>query len=131
MLLDGYVMWKEEKHGEWLQGLEPELGLVWSHLQKVGIYNHGSAEGPLNRKCSQGTAKAGVASQESKEVSKITSALGLPCMVQWLRLHAPNAEGLGSIPGQGFRSHMPQLRGCMLQLNPALHVPQLRPGTTK
>ena len=31
-------------------------------------------------------------------------------MVQWLRLHAPNAGGLVSIPGQGNRSHMPQLR---------------------
>ena len=26
-------------------------------------------------------------------------------VVQWLRLHAPNAEGPGSIPGQGTRSH--------------------------
>ena len=25
-------------------------------------------------------------------------------MVQWLRLHTPNAGGLGSIPGQGTRS---------------------------
>ncbi|TEA39747.1 hypothetical protein DBR06_SOUSAS31510017, partial [Sousa chinensis] len=33
------------------------------------------------------------------------------CLVaQWLRLHAPNAGGPGSIPGQGTRSHMPQLR---------------------
>ena len=31
-------------------------------------------------------------------------------VVQWLRLHAPNAESLGSIPGQGTRSHMLQLR---------------------
>ena len=31
-------------------------------------------------------------------------------MVQWLRLHASNAGGLGSIPGQGTRSHMLQLR---------------------
>ncbi|TEA33613.1 hypothetical protein DBR06_SOUSAS3910181, partial [Sousa chinensis] len=37
-------------------------------------------------------------------------------VVQWLRLHAPKAGGLGSIPGQGTRSHMPQLRVCMLQL---------------
>ena len=37
-------------------------------------------------------------------------------MVQWLRLHAPNAGGWGSIPGQGTRSHMPQLRVCILQL---------------
>ena len=28
---------------------------------------------------------------------------------QWLRLHAPNAGGPGSIPGQGTRSHMPHL----------------------
>ena len=29
--------------------------------------------------------------------------------VQWLRLCTPNAGGLGSIPGQGTRSHMLQL----------------------
>ena len=33
-------------------------------------------------------------------------------VVQWLRLCAPNAGGLGSIPGQGNRS-------CMLQVRPA------------
>ena len=27
-------------------------------------------------------------------------------VVQWLKLHTPNAGGLGSIPGQGTRSHM-------------------------
>ncbi|TEA36880.1 hypothetical protein DBR06_SOUSAS32310013, partial [Sousa chinensis] len=37
-------------------------------------------------------------------------------VVQWLRLHAPNAGGLGSIPGQGTRSHMSQLRVRMPQL---------------
>ena len=31
-------------------------------------------------------------------------------VVQWLRLWAPNAGGLGSIPGQGTRSHMLQLK---------------------
>ncbi|TEA28249.1 hypothetical protein DBR06_SOUSAS3310030 [Sousa chinensis] len=31
---------------------------------------------------------------------------GTSLVVQWLRLHAPNAGGLGSIPGQGTRSHM-------------------------
>ena len=30
-------------------------------------------------------------------------------VVQWLRLYTPNGGGLGSIPGQGTRSHMPQL----------------------
>ncbi|TEA42716.1 hypothetical protein DBR06_SOUSAS1610239, partial [Sousa chinensis] len=37
-------------------------------------------------------------------------------VVLWLRLHAPNARGLGSIPGQGTRSRMLQLRACMPQL---------------
>ena len=31
-------------------------------------------------------------------------------VVQWLRLHAPNSGDLGSIPGQGTRSHMQQLK---------------------
>ena len=37
-------------------------------------------------------------------------------MVQWLRLLAPSAGGLGSIPGQATRFHMPQLRVHMSQL---------------
>ena len=31
-------------------------------------------------------------------------------VVQWLRLHSPNERGLGSILGQGARSHVVQLR---------------------
>ena len=31
-------------------------------------------------------------------------------MVWWLKLRAPNAEGLGSVPGWGTRSHTPQLK---------------------
>ena len=37
-------------------------------------------------------------------------------VVQWVRLRIPNAGGPGSIPGQGARSHIPQLRVCILQL---------------
>ena len=36
-------------------------------------------------------------------------------MVQWQRLCAPKAEGLGLISGRGTRSHMLQLRIRMLQ----------------
>ena len=43
-------------------------------------------------------------------------------VVQWLRLHAPSAGGLGSIHGRGTRSHMPQLR---------VQTPKLRPGSAK
>ena len=31
---------------------------------------------------------------------------GTSLVAQWIRLCAPNAGGLGSIPGQGTRSHM-------------------------
>ena len=36
--------------------------------------------------------------------------------IQWLRLCTSNGGSLGSIPGGGTRSHMQQLRVCMLQL---------------
>ena len=39
-------------------------------------------------------------------------------MIQGLKLHAPNAGGLGLIPGQGTRAQMPQLRVYTLQLRP-------------
>ena len=38
-------------------------------------------------------------------------------MAQWLRIWAPNAGGLGSILGQGTRSHMPQLWPKYSQIN--------------
>ena len=40
---------------------------------------------------------------------------GTSLVVQWLRLCAPNAGGLGSILGQGTKFHMLQLRVHMLQ----------------
>ena len=45
-------------------------------------------------------------------------------MAQWIRLCAPDAGGPVSIPDQGTRSHMSQLR---------VHMPQLRslPAATK
>ena len=59
-------------------------------------------------------------------------------MAQWLRLQAPNAGRPGSIPGQGTRSRMLQLRECMPQLikkkeeeRKRFHVLQLRPGAAK
>ena len=35
---------------------------------------------------------------------------GTSLVVQWLRFHAPNAGGLGSVPEWGTRSNMQQLR---------------------
>ena len=48
--------------------------------------------------------------------SKIQWGTSLP-VVQWLRLHDPNAGGWGSIHCRGTRSHMLQLR---------VHMPQLK-----
>ena len=39
-----------------------------------------------------------------------SNSMGTSLVVQGLGLHASNAGGPGSIPGQGTRSHMPQLR---------------------
>ena len=41
--------------------------------------------------------------------------LGVSLGVQWIRLYTPNAGGPGSIPSQGTRSSMLQLRVCMPQ----------------
>ena len=46
----------------------------------------------------------------------IKEEVGTSLVVKWLRLCTPKAGGLGSIPGQGTRSHMLQLRFHMLQL---------------
>ena len=43
--------------------------------------------------------------------------IGTSPVVQWLRLHTPNAWGLSSIPDQRTRSHMLQRRSCVLQLS--------------
>ena len=48
---------------------------------------------------------------ESAEEDTGTSLVG-----RWLRLCIRSAGGQGSVPGQGARSHMPQLRVLMLQL---------------
>ena len=47
---------------------------------------------------------------DHKELDVTEQQQGLSLVVQWLRLHAPNAGALGSIPAQGTRSHMPQLK---------------------
>ena len=38
---------------------------------------------------------------------------GTSLVVQWLRLYTPKAGAWGSIPGQGTRSHIPQLKDPM------------------
>ena len=42
-------------------------------------------------------------------------------MVKWVRLHVPNGEGQGSIPGQVSRFHMLQLK--ILHASTKLKIP--------
>ena len=62
-------------------------------------------------------------------LSKISMVSAFHCpgtslVVQWLRRHAPNAGGSGSIPGQGTGSHVPQLRpGTAKKTNNTFHGP--------
>ena len=49
-------------------------------------------------------------------------------MAQWLRLHSPNAGGLGSVLGQGSRSYMPQLRFITPQLKTPCAATKTQPS---
>ena len=40
-------------------------------------------------------------------------------VAHWIRLHVPNAGGLGSIPGQGTRFHIPRLKTWLTALKPS------------
>ena len=47
---------------------------------------------------------------ENYKWNSLFKITGTSLVVQWLRLETPNTGGLGSISGQGTRSHMPQLK---------------------
>ena len=53
---------------------------------------------------------------QPKQVKQVKDEETSP-VVQWLRLRAPNAGGLASIPGQGVRACTPQLRTGAAQSN--------------
>ena len=60
-----------------------------------------------------GETKGGAREERERELwiqEEKTKTGGTSLVVQWLRLHAPNAGGLGSIPDQGTRSLRPQLK---------------------
>ena len=57
---------------------------------------------------------------------------GTPLVVQWLRLHTPNAGGPCLTPGQWTRAHMLQLKTLHgPDEGRRSHVPQLRPSIAK
>ena len=50
------------------------------------------------------------------EIDCIIKESGTSLVVQWLRLGASNAGSPGSIPAEGTRSHMPQLRSRVTKI---------------
>ena len=65
------------------------------------------------KKGMSGERKGGAREERERELwiqEEKTKTGGTSLVVQWLRLHAPNAGGLGSIPSQGTRFHVLQLR---------------------
>ena len=66
-----------------------------------------------------------VAESDRIEATQPTHNIKIPCsgtllMVQWPRSPTPNAEDLGSILGQGTRSHMPELRSSVAKISKQL-----------
>ena len=52
---------------------------------------------------------------------------GTSLVVQWVRLHAPNARGPGSIPGGGTRSHMHSATKSLHATTKSLHAATMSP----
>lgn len=56
--------------------------------------------------------KSEVSQESQAQIRSHKSKAGASLVVQRLRLRIPNTGDLGSIPGQGIRPRMPQLRPC-------------------
>ena len=58
---------------------------------------------------------------------------GTSPVVQWLRLHAPKAGGLSSVPDQGtrFRMLQPKIPYAVTEIDQRCRVPQLSLGAAK
>ena len=65
----------------------------------------------------QYTAQDNEAAGTSRRSLRKTGMVGTSPVVQWLTLSTAKAGGLDLIPGQGTRSHMPQLRPWIIQIN--------------
>ena len=74
----------------------------------------GTVEGVVTKRQSQGILDCGVNICE-EPIKQNNTATSL--VVQWPKLCAPKAGGLGSVPGQSSRSHMLQLKSSTAEIN--------------
>ena len=95
-------------------GIKPHVSCIGRRI----IYHWASweapergSESPRNKAKCQGSFSGDFSSLFSADLLPLRiRKLGTSLVVQLLRLWAPNARGPGSIPAQGTRSHMPQLK---------------------
>ena len=90
--------------GKWLLFLAFSSLLYFSFLLSSFLPSLLFTPFPLSNTCNPVSHTV----QSLKSENKVF--LGTSLVVQWPRLHAPKAWGLSSIPGQGTRSHRPQLK---------------------
>ena len=89
-----------------LHGVHPRLLCTWSFHDRLFQFPWLS--------CNQDSCLSVVSEAACSEAGKSNclkrGLVGTSLVVQWLRLPAPNAGVLGSLPGQGTRSHVRQLK---------------------
>ena len=95
------------------QVIWPFSTLVPFLLNKGVEWNDSLGSSSLNVLCQQSTIKVFI---DLAAVLSLKKRLGDFPGGPLARLHAPNTGGLGLIPDQGTRSHMPQLRACIPHL---------------
>ena len=109
---------RQEKAGGRDEDTDPEIQVkLGSGMQscEVPVKPSKSQKSSLRKKC-QGKKNKGLSPKYvfhgrwKREKRKTNWGRGTSLVVQGLRLQVPNAGSLGSIPGQGTRACMPQLR---------------------
>ena len=78
----------------------PQTDTRWRHQLNIAWLLGESAWGRGRMEASSDSSRLGV--QKATSLSK-SSRVGTSLVVRWLKLGAPNAEGTGSIPGQGTK----------------------------
>ena len=111
-LLKAKEEWKNQMSCAF-QWKNPTAPLIWARESNLSLIN------PLDPDKGNRRQRHSLKCARRALVNKTVGRTSL--LVQWLRLYTSNVGGrgwgLGSIPGQGSRSHMPQLR---------VHMPQLK-----
>lgn len=85
----------------------PEIPAA-SQKKTFKLLNHGRQN--IQLRSVRWKLKSEVSQESQVQIRSYKSKAGASLVVQRLRLRIPNAGDLGSIPGQGIRPRMPQLR---------------------